>query len=192
MIYWYDCEFLENGSTIDLISIGIVAEDGREYYAVSRDANWTNIMADKWLMANVVPSLPPASDPAWKHREQIAAEVLEFLTFDKKPKLWAWYSAYDHVVLCQLWGKMIDLPEGIPMFTHDLRAMMGTGQAMKLPKQPDGHHNALADARHLRTRYEAFYNLYPNAPTHEGWGQKHFEDTGCDGSLHPNDCLAKA
>ncbi len=30
--YFYDCEFLENGNTIELISIGIVADDGREYY----------------------------------------------------------------------------------------------------------------------------------------------------------------
>lgn len=32
--YDYDCEFLEDGKTIALISIGIVADDGRTYYAV--------------------------------------------------------------------------------------------------------------------------------------------------------------
>ena len=35
MKYFYDTEFIEDGSTIELISIGVVAEDGREYYAVS-------------------------------------------------------------------------------------------------------------------------------------------------------------
>ena len=34
MRIFYDTEFLEDGKTIDLISIGMVAEDGREYYAV--------------------------------------------------------------------------------------------------------------------------------------------------------------
>jgi hypothetical protein len=29
MKYYYDTEFIEDGRTIDLISIGIVAEDGR-------------------------------------------------------------------------------------------------------------------------------------------------------------------
>lgn len=158
MRYWYDTEFLEDGSTIELISIGIVAEDGREYYAVNRDAPWSRIHADKWLSDNVVPSLPTdLTDRTYKHHGHIANDVRDFLLFDKKPKLWAWYGAYDHVVLCQLWGKMIDLPQGIPMFTHDLRAMMDTGQAMMLPKQDDGLHNALADARHLKVRYEAFY-----------------------------------
>lgn len=33
-IYAYDTEFLDDVRTIDLISISIVYEDGREYYAV--------------------------------------------------------------------------------------------------------------------------------------------------------------
>ena len=37
MRYFYDCEFIEDGRTIDLVSIGVVAEDGREYYAVSTE-----------------------------------------------------------------------------------------------------------------------------------------------------------
>lgn len=161
MLYWYDTEFHEDGETIDLISIAIVAEDGREYYAVNDSADWGRIRENEWLMKNVVPQLPAQQeiDPYWKFHEVIADEVRDFLLFDKKPKLWGWYSAYDHVVLCQLWGKMIDLPSGIPMFTHDLRSMMTTKQAMELPKQPSGVHDALADARHLRTRYKAFYGL---------------------------------
>jgi hypothetical protein len=35
--YFYDTEFIENGKTIDLISIGVVREDGRSYYAVSTE-----------------------------------------------------------------------------------------------------------------------------------------------------------
>lgn len=29
MKYWYDTELIEDGKTIDLISVGMVAEDGR-------------------------------------------------------------------------------------------------------------------------------------------------------------------
>ena len=48
MKYFIDTEFLEGSQkglfketkpTIDLISIGIVAEDGRDYYAISKDFN---------------------------------------------------------------------------------------------------------------------------------------------------------
>ena len=37
MRYFYDTEFIEDGETIELVSFGVVAEDGREFYAVSSD-----------------------------------------------------------------------------------------------------------------------------------------------------------
>jgi hypothetical protein len=57
--FWYDTEFIEDGRTIELISIGIVADDGgREYYAVNADAPWDRIKSNDWLVRNVLPSLP--------------------------------------------------------------------------------------------------------------------------------------
>ena len=35
--YFYDCEFIEDGRTVDLVSIGVVDEHGREFYAVSTE-----------------------------------------------------------------------------------------------------------------------------------------------------------
>lgn len=58
MNIYYDTEFLEDGATISLISIGMVAEDGREYYAINHDAPWERISKHTWLMSNVVPGLP--------------------------------------------------------------------------------------------------------------------------------------
>jgi hypothetical protein len=181
--YFYDTEFIEDGRTIDLISIGIVADDGREYYAVSDDITRgqlsRRIRQHEWLMANVVPSLPkPAGDwnlhmpkswlfdyhsPIVKPRNQIAAEVRRFILgpdgSDQLPyvELWADYAAYDHVVLCQLWGRMIDLPEGMPMFTHDIQqaASFAVLSDKNLPQQASGLHNALEDARHCAIRWQA-------------------------------------
>lgn len=157
MRYWYDSEFLEDGSTIDLISIAFVAEDGREYYAVSSDADMVRIMDDEWLMKNVVAQLPHAEH--WKPKSVIADEVLDFLLADGKPELFAWYAAYDHVAYAQLWGKMIDLPKGLPMYTHDVRSLLDWAlpkvkDRLELPKQGAGVHDALADARHLKVRYD--------------------------------------
>lgn len=33
MKYWFDTEFIEDGKTIDLLSIGIVSEEGHTLYA---------------------------------------------------------------------------------------------------------------------------------------------------------------
>lgn len=155
MKYFYDTEFHEDGSTIDLISIGIVAADGREYYAVNMEADWERIEGNEWLMANVVPKLPDVV--TWKPKAQIAREVREFLQpahGPRNPELWAWFSSYDHVVLAQLWGRMMDLPYGIPMFTHDLRAFVDYLDNPELPAQLDGEHNALEDARWVKRAYE--------------------------------------
>lgn len=164
---FYDLEFLEDGRTIELISIGMVCDDGREYYAVNRDMPVRRIKKHKWLMENVVPSLPKGhgdrrnhvpkswlfdyADPVVKRRERIADEVMDFIrAAGSDVELWANYGAYDHVCLAQLWGRMIDLPDGVPMFTTDIqqeRARLGLAWN-DLPKQADGEHNALADARH--------------------------------------------
>lgn len=57
--FFYDLEFLEDGTTIELISIGIVSEGGdREYYAVNSDMPVDQIKGHSWLMKNVWPHLP--------------------------------------------------------------------------------------------------------------------------------------
>jgi 3' exoribonuclease, RNase T-like len=55
MKYWIDTEFLERPYTIDLISIGLVAEDGREFYAESSEVDWTK--ASQWTLQTVRPQL---------------------------------------------------------------------------------------------------------------------------------------
>jgi hypothetical protein len=174
-VYDYDCEFAKTAPAIDLVSIAIISDDGREYYAISRECARGELLANGWLLANVVPALPltrgtgPDGDfLAWdpnlpdfdkvKPREQIAREVATFVlgtdheTSNQVPhvELWADYGAYDHVALCQLFGTMMDLPEGFPMWTHDIQQeaeRLGLSDD-DLPQQESGQHNALADARH--------------------------------------------
>lgn len=178
MRFFYDCEFIDDGKTIDLISIGIVRDDGREYYAVNRDVPWKRIARHKWLVDNVVNSLPQIrgdrrfyvdrwnplalnfQDPAMRDRGQIANDVCDFLLIgDTKPELWAWYAAYDHVCLAQLWGPMMALPEGIPMFTCDIKQEHVRLGSPNLPSQVDGEHNALADARHDKVMFDFLKKL---------------------------------
>jgi len=167
---FYDLEFLEDGRTIELISIGMVCDDGREYDAVNRDMPVRRIRKHPWLMQNVVPSLPKGhgdqrihmpkrwlfhyADHRVKHRKTIASEVAEFIrAAGPDVELWANYGAYDHVALAQLWGPMIALPAGVPMFTNDIQQeARRLGIAWDaLPKQEGAEHNALADARHNQT-----------------------------------------
>jgi hypothetical protein len=186
MKVYYDTEFIEDGRTIDLISIGMVAEDGREYYAVNaaigsdlspggNDKLHDRIRRHHWIMRNVVPHLPlregrdnglrlggEFGPDFWLSRDSvlvkpkwlIANEVRDFLAAAAPVELWAWYGAYDHVCLAQLWGPMVDLPDGVPMWTNDLRQECERLGNPQLPEQTESEHNALADARHLKVRAE--------------------------------------
>ena len=59
---WYDFEFLENGSTIFPISVGMVDDQGRELYLVNEDTEGSKIKEKirnhDFLMGNVIPHLP--------------------------------------------------------------------------------------------------------------------------------------
>ena len=174
--YCYDTEFLEDGKTIELISIGIVCDDGREYYAVNEDMPVDRIKKDDWLSVNVWKHLPvigynehlvggagnlrtavrrhghlDRTSTLIKPKRLITNEVREFILESTRrgdtPFLWAYYGAYDHVALAQLFGKMTSLPEGIPMFTHELKQLMESMPATWEPPEHTDEHHALADAR---------------------------------------------
>jgi hypothetical protein len=176
MKYFYDCKFVEVGRTVDLISIGIVAADGREYYAVALEAPWELVLRHPWLMRNVVQHLPgsgvatpigyseTATDiPAgekwfWqpdvtsvlvKPRQSIANEAREFFGFDppEDVELWSWHGAYEHGALSKLWVPG-NRPEGLPDWTNNLKQEHVRQGSPELPTREPGEHNALADARY--------------------------------------------
>lgn len=216
--YFIDTEFLEGSqkekfpislfrkstpNTIDLISIGIVADGGREYYEISKDFNlkeaWNRydekveIMygdmrnrfpegrkyKEYWIRENVLKpiwrelffqandylglsneqveyvssgaydcyfsfkSLKCLIEKYGKTNKQIAEEVKEFV-YEKedilynhedckinhieevksKINFYGYFADYDWVVFCWLFGKMIDLPKGFPMYCKDLQQIL--------------------------------------------------------------------
>ncbi len=159
--YVYDTEFIEDGTTIELVSIGVVSEDGtRELYAVSTE--FDPAKAIPWVRTNVLDQLPSPSSPAYASRAGIRDRLLEFLTAEPgEIELWAWYGAYDHVVLCQLWGAMRALPRALPRFTHDLRQRWEDVGSPPLPPEPANAHDALADARHNLARWRVIAQHWP-------------------------------
>lgn len=169
----YDCEFIERGPAypVDLISVGFVGPDGAEMYLVSTEFDRRAVAGHEWLMGNVVPHLPYRAYPTQpgrsvlvpddQHpdartlmsRRHIADAVRQFVLGYDKPRLWAWYAAYDHVVLCQLFGTMIDLPPGFPMYTCDIKQEADRLGNPRLPELEGAvGHRAIDDAREAAMR----------------------------------------
>lgn len=231
MKYYLDTEFIEGRQdkkflgikygqtpfTIDLISIGIVGEDGREYYAISKDFNlreaWSRydlkpcinsggMKKVYWIKENVLKPIwldlfeqhgkyvnDGDAEYAWdetkdyikyiylkllllkygKSNEQIAKEVAAFCTVNenrgnsilelvkgfkdntnREISFYGYYSDYDWVVFCSLFGKMIDLPKGFPMMMMDIQQQIEEYKIDKnklLSEIPQRNcHNALVDA----------------------------------------------
>lgn len=280
MKYFLDTEFLEGPqqekfpislfrkqtpNTIDLISIGIVAEDGREFYAISKDFNldeaWNRYDLEQqsgdmrnvfpngrkvyWIRENVLKpiwrelffkadldndiysnkqadkffedvnsggydhyfsfkSLKSLINKYGKSNKEIAFRIKMFTRKAKfqenesgrfnmgsdssekitkgdiiwdNPEFYAYFADYDWVVFCWLFGKMMNLPTGFPMYCKDLKQMMDdcikkswkdvedstwghTGTNLnQLKNHPDypkqeNEHNALADARWNKKLYD--------------------------------------
>lgn len=174
MRIYYDTEFHEDGQRIELLSIGMVRQDGQRLYRVISDHGAiSRAVNHDWLRENVVRHLPVTIRDrgpevfgyrwswAWDYehsdyefvysRAEVADHVRDFVLGSADPELWAWYGAYDHVAICQLFGRMIDLPDGFPMFTCDIRQEAARTccdlRQEDGPVKPEGvAHNALHDA----------------------------------------------
>lgn len=162
MKYSTDCEFIEGYNKplfgkerhfIDLISIAIVAEDGRTYQALCSEYDFSK--ANQWVYKNVLLPLyvNTVSGDMRNHvpiesfhrvygkpKDQIAKEIIDFILEKEvadttigiygEKNIWdikshiefiGWYSDYDWVLICSLFGTMNKLPKGFPQYCIDLK-----------------------------------------------------------------------
>jgi len=174
--YFLDTEFIEGFHKplfgkkrhhIDLISIGLYCEDGRTFYKLSSEYDYKD--ADGWVRENVILK-------AYKHEVKgdarnrygantfhkhygfpngyIRGLLLDFFALGGTTpiEIYGYFADYDWVLFCSLFGRMIDLPKGFPMYCMDLKQMMqergltGEWKRQNCP-EPENEHNALADAK---------------------------------------------
>lgn len=261
MKYFIDTEFIEDFTRpwigkarhyIDLISIAIVAEDGREYYAVSNEFDiryaWNKFQwkgsnspivgnatihkkKEYWLRWNVLQ--PIHSDLAQKEsnddffhndtdwfsltalkilinkygksnkqiaqditrfvmpgRDDVAVRGMDFSEYKKvfgKPEFYGYYADYDWVLFCSLYGRMLDLPKGFPMYCMDLKQMMEEKNAVLKSKRichPMDFHSATFDdpqnPQDCYARYQDHHNYPKQSNAHNAlddarWNKKLYD-----------------
>lgn len=158
MRYWFDTEFHEDGRTIDLISIGIVAEDGRTFHAVSADYDLARATA--WLRENVLAQL--LGQPRVP-RQRIRSELAQFIG-DGPHEIWAYFGEYDWIALRQLFGDMLSWPQAWPLCHLDLEQWRLSLGALELPVQTTPMHHALNDAMWTRDSWQRLRDLTTRGP----------------------------
>lgn len=145
MKFFFDTEFyVKDGLPVNLmpISIGLAAEDGRDYYAEFMGAREA-ASATKWLQENVLFHL--------KGEEiqfaEIARQISEFVG-SERPEFMAAYGSYDWVVLCQCFGGLMMIPEHWPCFYTETVPL-----ALPSVERVGGEHNSINDAGTLRKSF---------------------------------------
>lgn len=143
--FFLDTEFIEWGNQLDLISIGIVDEFDKDYYAINKNCSFEK--ANRWVIENVFPSLgiettedeygfidhrlPTSEDylKFYKQPEEIKKELIKFINTEvqefvhqKTVEIWVDYGAYDFVVLSQFFGGYEQLTKYLPEFFYDLQS----------------------------------------------------------------------
>lgn len=167
MRYFLDTEFIERGPKhpIELISIGIVAEDGREYYAISTDFKPRH--ASQWVKDNVLALLPDRNvtphlagtrlfheSQAWRSSSRIASDIIDFMVDDPKPEFWGYMCDYDYVVLANIFGGIAGWPKGWPYLFYDLRQALDFLGLLSVKQDDAAPHNALDDARWVAKTFQ--------------------------------------
>lgn len=180
---FYDFEFDENGETIVPISLGVVREDIELYFInkpyVERQKDPETRTCNDWVYEHVLPNLYSVTPDAMHTYELKTCAwggILYNHLLDKEPlekkgdtwKLVGYYADYDHVALAQLWGQMIMLPTGMPMWTRDLKQWIDDVGNPKIPVPKNHEHNAIADARWSRDAYKWLVQNYD----HSAWRLK--------------------
>jgi hypothetical protein len=109
MRYFLDTEF--NGYRGELISLALVAEDGRELYVMSIDRREPTV---DWVQENVIPKLSAGdADPVCWPASEIGFRIEEFLAADPTPHIiadWPDDIKYFCQVIIIAPGQMVNIP----------------------------------------------------------------------------------
>lgn len=175
MRFHYDWEFKENGVAIEPISLGMVDDNDRELYIIYRPTIYNFRLrqarneldqTDLWLQENVFNHISFEDEDQYGYwdKESMAECVYDFICdsdWDKKVELWGYFAAYDHVCLSQLFGRMIDLPFPMPMYTNELMTIRNGRSKPTRPANLPEHHS-LMDAKYQKMIYDEWSKDIPH------------------------------
>lgn len=182
MKIFFDTEFTGLHKDTTLISLGMISEDGRRFYAEFNDYDKTQV--NKWIMDNVIaymsfkddyiPDLPISSCSSYAMKADTAtikSRLIDWLNQFEYVELVSDVSHYDMVLFINIFGTAFDLPNHVCPACIDINQMIADYHEVDIATAFDvsreemlkvndikikgNKHNALYDAKVIR----ALYNL---------------------------------
>lgn len=170
MRIFFDTEFTGLHQHTTLISIGLISEDGRMFYAELLDYDKGQV--DNWIQENVIAHLTREYSGT---TETIKQKLETWLSGFDTVEMWSDCLSYDWVLFCQLWGHAFNIPKNVYYIPFDIctllkvkgidpdinREKFAFGECLQEMK--DQKHNALWDAKVIRACYEKLIEDNPTA-----------------------------
>ena len=181
---FFDTEFTGLKKNTTLVSIGIVAENGKNFYAEFTDYDAKQV--DKWVKENVIDNLlldgmgdgvsetdeNPSCVLVRGNKEYVKDELVEWISQFDSVQFISDVCHYDFVLLIDIFGTAFDLPENVSASCHDINQdiarvlRISDKEAFDLSREelltklgkplPKGvKHNALYDAKVIKELYQA-------------------------------------
>jgi len=163
MKVFFDTEFTGLHQGTSLISIGMVAEDGRELYIELSDYKQDQV--NDWIQENVIANLTESTVSDTKNT---ARQIKDFLSQYDQVEMWSDCLAYDWVLFNELFGGAFEIPKNVYYIPFDICTLMkvkGVDPDVNREEFSDKlwgdarKHNALHDARVIKTCYEKLMDL---------------------------------
>lgn len=155
MRVFFDTEFTGLHKNTTLMSIGLVDEDGRTYYAELSDYNRTQV--DPWLQENVIDNF---TGELTRSRQTLKLDLQEWFSEYESVEIWSDCLAYDWVFFNDIFGGAFDIPKNIYYIPFDICTLMKVrGVDPDINREEyagmtGSKHNALHDARVIKACYE--------------------------------------
>lgn len=169
---FFDCEFTGLHQKTTLISIGLISDCGKKFYAEFTDYDKSQI--DDWIKENVINKLLFTEiqkqdgnnriciDGYVGDSEFIKKHLSEWLSQFEFIEMWSDCLCYDWVLFCQIFGHAFNIPKQIYYIPFDLSTLFKvkninpdiSREEFANFKSKNQKHNALFDAEIIKICYE--------------------------------------
>ncbi len=162
MKIFFDTEFTGLQQDTDLMSIAMVTEDGREFYAELND--YRKHKVDNWIQFNVLDNFTGKNVIP---EEELKTQIIKFLEPYDKVEMWSDCLAYDWVLFCQIFSHAFQIPKQIYYIPFDICTLMKIkGVDPDINREEFSgiqgiKHNALHDAKVIKKCYEKLMYSIP-------------------------------
>lgn len=158
MRVFFDTEFTGLHQYTTLISIGMVDENGREFYAELVDYDYDQL--DDWIRTNVIENLTGKNRVTIRKLKKQLESWFAFYG-DEKVYMWSDCLAYDWVLFNDIFGDALAIPKNVYYIPFDLCTLLSLKlvdpdirreeyAAGRIGGTPEVKHNALWDAMVIR------------------------------------------